>query len=273
MPARKTANTPTTKPRAKKPAASAIPDDVYTPQEIVDLLSGYYGAPEWRPHHDAMAELVLTLLSQNTSDTNSGRAFSRLLQKYPDWASVLAAPLPELEDTIRPGGLAPTKAPRMQAMLAEIQQRTGSFDLSLLDDMPIEEARAWLTTLPAVGPKTAACVLLFGLGRPGLPVDTHVHRLSIRLGLVEEKTPPDRAQTYLEALIPPEDHYLFHILLIRHGRHLCTARAPACEVCPLKERCLVGRNAGTPIELRDDAVPAKSAKAKRASKGTAKPVA
>lgn len=254
MPASKKPPVPKKPDKVAKANAAPIPTDVYTPQEIIDLLSGYYGAPEWRPHGDAMAELVLTLLSQNTSDTNSGRAFSRLLQKYPDWPSVLRAPLPELEETIRPGGLAPTKAPRLQAMLAEIQQRTGGFDLSVLEELPIEEARTWLTTLPAVGPKTAACVLLFGLGRPGLPVDTHVHRLSIRLGLVGEKTPPDKAQTYLEALIPPEDHYLFHILLIRHGRHLCTARAPACEVCPLKQRCLVGRSAATPIELRDNAV-------------------
>src|SRR5262245_8350147 len=106
---------PARSPKAAKPEAPARPTDIYTPQEIVDRLSAYYGKPEWRPHHDAMAELVLTLLSQNTSDTNSGRAFSRLLQKYPDWISVLKAPLPELEETIRPGGLAPTKAPRLQA--------------------------------------------------------------------------------------------------------------------------------------------------------------
>jgi len=245
MPPRQKAEKPAAATKPSKSAAKAppppIPDDVYTPQEIIDLLSAYYGAPEWRPHGDAMAELVLTLLSQNTSDTNSGRAFSRLLQRYPDWPAVLAAPLPELEETIRPGGLAPTKAPRMQAMLAEIQHRRGNFDLSFLEEVPIEEARDWLTTLPAVGPKTAACVLLFGLGRPGLPVDTHVHRLAIRLGQVNEKTPPDRAQTYLESVIPPEDHYIFHILLIRHGRHLCSARAPACEHCPLQPRCLVGR--------------------------------
>ena len=226
--------------RAEEPVADSRLEP-FAPQEIIDRLSAYYGSPEWRPHGDAMAELVLTLLSQNTSDTNSGRAFSRLLQKYPDWPSVLAAPLPELEETIRPGGLAPTKAPRMQAMLAEIKDRRGDFDVSFLEDVPLEEAKTWLTSLPAVGPKTAACVLLFGLGRPGLPVDTHVHRLAIRLGLIDAKMPPDKAQTYLEALIPPEDHYIFHILLIRHGRHLCSARAPACESCPLFERCPAGQ--------------------------------
>jgi endonuclease-3 len=211
--------------------------DIYTPDEVIHLLREEYGEPEWRPHGDAMAELVLTLLSQNTSDTNSGRAFSRLLQRFPDWQSVLDAPLPEVEETIRPGGLAPTKAPRLQAMLAEIKARRGSFDLSFLTDLPVDQAREWLRTLPAVGPKTAACVLLFGLGMPGLPVDTHVHRVSIRLGLVPAKLTPEKAQTLLEATVPAEDHYRFHILLIRHGRHVCSARAPACTACPLLPHC------------------------------------
>lgn len=208
-----------------------------TPDEILARLRALYGEPQWRPHHDATAELVLTLLSQNTSDSNSGRAFSRLLQRFPDWQSVIEAPLSEVEDAIRPGGLAPTKAPRLQAMLAEVKSRTGGFDLRFLQDMPVEEAREWLRTLPAVGPKTAACVLLFGLGMPGLPVDTHVFRVSTRLGLVEEKMGPDKAQTYLEAHVPPEDHFGFHILLIRHGRHCCSARNPNCTACPLQPDC------------------------------------
>jgi endonuclease-3 len=219
----------------------AVEREIYSPQEIIDILGDYYGRPEWRPHHDAMSELVLTLLSQNTSDTNSGRAFSRLLQRFPDWEAVLSAPLPDVEDAIRPGGLAPTKAPRLQAMLAEIKSRRGDFNLDFLGGIDLEEARSWLQTLPAVGPKTAACVLLFGLGRPALPVDTHVHRLSIRLGLIDAKMPADKAQTYLEATVPPEEHYIFHILLIRHGRHLCTARAPACPSCPLLPRCPDGQ--------------------------------
>lgn len=208
-----------------------------TPAEVIERLRGLYGQPEWRPHGDATAELVLTLLSQNTSDTNSGRAFTRLLQRFPDWQSVVEAPLSEVEDAIRPGGLAPTKAPRLQAMLAEVKARTGGFDLGFLAGMPVEEAREWLRSLPAVGPKTAACVLLFGLGMPGLPVDTHVFRVSTRLGLVDEKLGPDKAQTLLEALVPPEDHFGFHILLIRHGRHMCSARAPACDLCPLRPDC------------------------------------
>jgi endonuclease-3 len=212
-----------------------------TPAEIIGRLRELYGEPEWRPHGDATAELVLTLLSQNTSDSNSGRAFSRLLQRFPDWESVLEAPLAEVEDAIRPGGLAPTKAPRLQAMLAEVKTRSGGFDLSFLREMPAEEAREWLRTLPAVGPKTAACVLLFGLGMPGLPVDTHVFRVSTRLGLVDQKLGPEKAQTLLEALVPAKDHFVFHILLIRHGRHTCTARNPACERCPLLENCPAGQ--------------------------------
>jgi len=208
-----------------------------TPDEIIDRLRAEYGEPEWRPHGDATAELVLTLLSQNTSDSNSGRAFSRLLQRFPDWQSVIEAPLPEVEDAIRPGGLAPTKAPRLQAMLAEVKSRTGGFDLGFLSGLPVEQAREWLRTLPAVGPKTAACVLLFGLGMPGLPVDTHVFRVATRLGLVDEKMGPDKAQTFLEALVPPQDHFGFHILLIRHGRHCCSARNPNCGACPLRPDC------------------------------------
>jgi endonuclease III len=217
-----------------------------TPDEIVARLRPLYGEPQWRPHGDATAELVLTLLSQNTSDANSGRAFSRLLQRFPDWQSVLDAPLAEVEDAIRPGGLAPTKAPRLHAMLAEIRSRTGGFDLTFLQDMPDDEARNWLRSLPAVGPKTAACVLLFGLGKPGLPVDTHVFRVAVRLGLVPQKLNPEKAQTLLEDLVPAKQHFGFHILLIRHGRHTCTARSPACERCPLLPNCPAGRLLTTP---------------------------
>ena len=226
----------------KKTVAAPLP-----PDEILIRLRSEYGEPEWRPHHDATAELVLTLLSQNTSDSNSGRAFARLLQRFPDWQSIIEAPLPEVEDAIRPGGLAPTKAPRLQAMLAEVKTRTGGFDLNFLAEMPVEEAREWLRTLPAVGPKTAACVLLFGLGMPGLPVDTHVFRVACRLGLIEEKLGPDKAQTYLEALVPPEDHFGFHILLIRHGRHCCYARNPRCDVCPLRPDCPAAPQFSAPV--------------------------
>ncbi len=184
-----------------------------------------------------MAELVLTLLSQHTSDHNSGRAMHRLLERFPSWSDVIAAPTAAVEEAIRPGGLAPTKAPRLQALLAEVYERTG-FDLSALEQMPLPEAKAWLRSLPGVGPKTAACVLLFALGRPALPVDTHVERVARRLGLVPRKVSVEHAHEQLEATLDPDQVYPFHVDLIQHGRRCCHARSPDCERCPLSERCL-----------------------------------
>jgi endonuclease-3 len=135
-------------------------------------------------------------------------------------------------------------------MLGEIKARRGDFDLRFLEDIPLDEAREWLRTLPAVGPKTAACVLLFGLGRPGLPVDTHVHRVAGRLGFYPEKLLPDKAQTLLEAEVPEEDHYSFHILLIKHGRHRCTARSPACVECTLLPGCPAGAEILAAVETK-----------------------
>jgi endonuclease-3 len=206
-------------------------------REIVRRLREAYGATPWRPHQDATAELVLTILSQNTSDANSGRAFVRLLRRFPDWRAVMEAPLTEVVDAIQPGGLAPTKAPRIQAALREIYARTGGFDLSFLGSLPLEEARAWLRSLPGVGPKTAACVLLFALGMPALPVDTHVHRVATRLGLVPETLPAERAHDALEQMVAPGDVYDFHLALIKHGRRTCSARRPRCEECTLRDLC------------------------------------
>ena len=191
----------------------------------------------WRPHGDPIAELVLTLLSQNTSDANSGRAFIRLLDAFPDWSSLLEADVKEIEEAIQPGGLAPTKAPRLRAMLREVWSRCGSFDLSFLREMPFEEAQAWLRSLPGVGPKTAACVLLFSLGRPALPVDTHVLRVAKRLGLVPEKATAEQAHGLLEPMLTPEQVYPFHIQLIKHGRRTCAAQRPRCPQCPLRAGC------------------------------------
>jgi endonuclease-3 len=220
------------------PSPAFIP---LTSTEILDRLTPSYGVTEWRPHGDATAELVLTLLSQNTADTNSGRAFARLLERFPTWQAVIDAPLPDVEDAIRPGGLAPTKAPRLQQLLREVQSRAGGFDLSFLKEMPLEEARQWLRTLPAVGPKTAACVLVFALGMPALPVDTHVHRVAGRLGLASPKLTPEKVQTLLEVSVPADDQFLFHVMLIRHGRHTCFAQRPACGRCPLLDRCPAGQ--------------------------------
>jgi len=208
-----------------------------SPAWAIERLDGAYGTLPWRPNGDPIAELVLTLLSQNTSDSNSGRAFIRLLSEFPDWPSLLDADVKRIERAIQPGGLAPTKAPRLQAMLREVHSRAGSFDLSFLGEWPLEEARAWLRSLPGVGPKTAACVLLFALGRPALPVDTHVHRVALRLGLVPEKTTAERAHELLEAKLKPEQVYPFHIQLIKHGRRTCSAQRPKCPACPLASRC------------------------------------
>jgi len=224
-------------PVRSSPKAKPRPARRLTPARIIELLDREYGTLPWRPHGDPIAELVLTLLSQNTSDTNSGRAFIRLLDAFPDWPSLLDADVKAIERAIQPGGLAPTKAPRLQAMLREVWSRCGSFDLSFLREWPLEEARAWLRSLPGVGPKTAACVLLFSLGRPALPVDTHVHRVAKRLGLVPEKTSAERAHELLEAMVTPEQVYPFHIQLIKHGRRTCTAQRPKCPDCPLRAGC------------------------------------
>jgi endonuclease-3 len=223
--------------RAKPNPKSRTKKGPLTPTRIIELLDAQYGTLPWRPAGDPIAELVLTLLSQNTSDSNSGRAFIRLLNEFPDYEALLDADVKKIEQAIQPGGLAPTKAPRMQAMLREVWSRRGSFDLTFLQEMPLEEARAWLRSLPGVGPKTAACVLLFSLGVPALPVDTHVHRVAIRLGLIPEKSTPEQAFELLEPMLQPDEVYPFHIQLIKHGRRTCSARKPKCDLCPLVTQC------------------------------------
>ena len=210
---------------------------VYTPTEIIGLLRQEYGELPWRPHGDPMTELILTVLSQNTSDANSGRAFARLRLRYPTWEALLGADPRDVEGAIQVGGLARIKAPRIKAILEEVWRRLGSFDLSLLKEMPLVEAKAWLRSLPGVGPKTAACVLMFALGMPALPVDTHVHRVARRLGLVPPQTGAEKAHELLEAMLAPGEVYPFHMSLIRHGRRVCRAQRPLCPQCPLAPRC------------------------------------
>jgi endonuclease-3 len=207
------------------------------PASIMERLALLYGEPEHVPHGDAVAELVLTVLSQNTADTNSGRAFIQLMRRYPSWEAVTAAPPDEVVATIQGGGLARQKGPRIQAILAAVRERSPGWNLDFLADLPLEEARAWLRSLPGVGPKTAACVLLFALGRPAMPVDTHVERVSRRLGLIPPKMTVERAHEALEALVSSNDYYRFHMLLIKHGRRLCAARRPECGRCPLEPDC------------------------------------
>jgi endonuclease-3 len=206
---------------------------------VLDRLGERYDHPTWGgPRLDAVSELVLTILSQNTADTNSFRAFTALRATYPDWDAVLVAPTDELEDVIRPGGLAPTKSKRIQRVLAEVKEATeGTWDLGFLGTRPLEEARDWLTSLPGIGRKTASIILLFNFGRPAMPVDTHVHRVATRLGMLPPRTPLTRAHDLLEEVLTPEEMYPFHVELIRHGRDTCRAPRPICGLCPLTDLC------------------------------------
>ncbi len=208
-----------------------------TAKEVIDLLGAQYGELPRRPRREPLDELVLGVLSQNTSDRNSERAFAELRRRLPDWRRVLEGRASEVEEAIRPGGLAPTKSLRIKAMLAEILRRRDSFDLSFLGEGPLDEAQAWLRSLPGVGPKTAAVTLLFSLGRPAFPVDTHVHRVLLRLGLAPKGASATQAQSIWQGRLAPEEVYPFHMYLIAHGRRTCVARRPRCPGCSLRRRC------------------------------------
>jgi endonuclease-3 len=206
---------------------------------IVERLRAEYGRPILQPHRKPIDELILTVLSQNTNDRNRDVAYGRLRERFSSWDEVRAAASAAVEEAIRPGGLAPTKSVRIRQILDAV----GDDDLSELETMPLEEARDRLTGLPGVGRKTAACVLLFAYGRPDPPVDTHVYRVGSRLGLWREKAPFDEAHDELLRLAgrDGQEAYEAHVLLIRHGRRTCTARAPRCPECPLRRMCPEGR--------------------------------
>ena len=215
---------------------------------IRDRLRELYGRPTQVPHGKPVEELVRTILSQNTNDTNRDVAYARLRERFPTWEEVRDAPLDEVEDAIRPGGLAPQKAPRIQAALQDITNRAtpgrgaedvarpDSLDLSWLKDAPREDALAFLVSLPGVGRKTAACVLIFSFGRPEIPVDTHVYRVGGRLGLFPSNASFELAHDEMRAITDPADAYELHINLIRHGRAVCRPR-PRCEECALRRMC------------------------------------
>jgi endonuclease-3 len=204
---------------------------------IRDRLRATYGKPVERPHRAPVDELILTVLSQNTNDRNRDVAYARLTARFDSWDAVRDAPTAEVEDAIRPGGLAPTKAVRIQ----EILRALGDDDLSDLAEMPLEQARRELCELPGVGRKTAACVLMFSFGRPDIPVDTHVYRVGTRLGLFRPGAPLDEAHDELLRLVDAEDAHEIHVSLIRHGRRTCHARSPRCRECPLLSLCPYGR--------------------------------
>ncbi len=208
-------------------------------QRVYALLVAAYGLRRWSAgqHMAPLDELVLTILSQHTSDVNSIRAFDELRQRLPTWDEVAHASLSEIAAAIRSGGLAVQKAPRIQAALRSIYAQHYDYSLDFLKDMSLEDARDYLTALNGVGPKTAAIVLLFALGRPTLPVDTHIHRVTQRLGLIGPKTTEAQAHRILEPLLEPNQMYTFHIDMITHGRQICKAQRPLCEICPLQREC------------------------------------
>jgi endonuclease III len=205
-------------------------------QQIAPLLEERYGrkVPQ---RHDGMDELISCILSQSTTDANRDRGFDALKAQYRSWHEVHHAPEAELVDTIRPAGLANSKAPYIQGTLAAIFEARGEYNIDFLDDLPVAEAKAWLTQLPGVGPKTAAIVLCFGYNKAAFPVDTHVHRVGQRIGLLPAKISADKAHDYMEAIVPPEEYYPFHLQLIYHGRAICKARNPNCEQCPIQQYC------------------------------------
>lgn len=203
-------------------------------------LHAVYGPRERHSRRDPLDELVLTILSQNTSDRNSGRAWQLLRSRYHSWAEVLAADTRQLYEIIKPAGLGNIKAPRIQQVLQEILEQRGEFKLDFLRDLPMSEAKLWLRSLPGIGPKTAACVLCFACDMPALPVDTHVHRVALRLGLIAPKVTADAAHELLEQALPVDAVYSFHVNMILHGRQICHAQRPACERCPLVDICDYG---------------------------------
>jgi len=205
--------------------------------KVYKALLEFYGEPVWRNPLPPVDELVSTILSQNTNDVNRDHAFDSLRSKFPTWEQVRDADTDEVIEAVRVAGLANQKGPRLQNVLREITTERGSLDLSFLQDMPLEEARDWLTKFKGVGPKTAAIVLCFSLGRPAFPVDTHVYRVTGRIGLRPEKISVEQAHPYLEEVFPPETYYAAHLNLIRLGREVCAARKPNCPVCPVRELC------------------------------------
>ena len=210
--------------------------------KIHQRLLEVFGEPIWRNPLPAVDELVSTILSQNTNDVNRDRAFNALRAKFARWEDVRDAQASDVVAAIRPAGLANQKGPRIQQVLRQITEERGSLDLSFLKDLPLEDARSWLTKFNGVGPKTAAIVLCFSLGRPAFPVDTHIYRVSGRIGLRPEKMTVEQAHPHLEKLFPPETYYAAHLNLIRLGRETCHARKPDCPNCPIRKQCDFGVN-------------------------------
>jgi len=208
---------------------------------VYTTLLKFYGEPVWRNPLPPVDELVSTILSQNTNDTNRDKAFNALRANFPTWEAVRDAPAAAVVACIRVAGLANQKGPRIQQVLNQITAERGGLDLSFLQDLQLEDARAWLMKFNGVGPKTAAIVLCFSLGRPALPVDTHVYRVTGRIGLRAENISVEQAHPYLEGIFAPETYYAAHLNLIRLGREICHARKPQCSSCPVLNQCDFGQ--------------------------------
>ncbi|MBL8133458.1 MAG: endonuclease III [Anaerolineae bacterium] len=204
---------------------------------IAATLDEVYGHPNWRPFLPPLDELIDCILSQSTNDRNRDRAFAALKAAFPTWEEVMNAPTDEVITAIKPAGLGNQKGPRIQNVLRRIYVERGELSIDFLADLPLEDARRWLTSLDGVGPKTAAIVLCFAFLRPAFPVDTHIHRVGQRLGFLPHGISADNAHPVMEAIVPPEDHFAFHLNLIRLGREICDARRPRCEICPLNALC------------------------------------
>jgi endonuclease-3 len=202
-------------------------------QSLLEAL----GEPVWRNPLPVLDELVSTILSQNTNDLNRDRAFAALRAKFPTWEAVRDAQARAVVTAIRPAGLANQKGPRIQEVLQAITRERGSLNLDFLSALPTGEARAWLMKFNGVGPKTAAIVLCFSLGKPAFPVDTHIYRVTGRIGLRPPKMTVEQAHPHLESLFPPDTYYAAHLNLIRLGREVCGARKPNCPVCPIRRLC------------------------------------
>jgi len=200
------------------------------------LLLKEYGTPRWT-RLDGVSEMVATILSQNTNDANRDLAYTRLRARFNTWEAVRDGATVDVIEAIRPAGLANLKGPRIQQALQRITAERGVLNIDFLATLPVAEARAWLTSINGIGPKTAAIVLLFCYDRPAFPVDTHVHRVTGRLGLRPENLSADDTHSLMEALCPTGAEGPFHLNLIRHGREVCAARRPMCEACVLRGEC------------------------------------
>ncbi len=205
--------------------------------EVNRRLIQVFGGQYHKRHLDPISQLVSTIISQNTNDVLRDKAFGSLRHRFPTWEQVRDAPLEQIIAAIQTAGLSQQKGPRIQQALRRISTERGKLSLDFLREMSVEEAKQWLTASKGVGPKTAAIVMLFALDMPAFPVDTHIHRVTKRLGLIPNRASREKAHDLLEALLPPETYYAFHLNVIQHGREVCRARRPRCELCVLRELC------------------------------------